>query len=89
MTGTACGSVSSWTFQFVGFESATTLGSEARNPLKTIRALSSRSALLAGGIFTICAYTELLGLRTGATIWGSQAPMRVLAVVGGVPCGVL
>src|SRR5882724_5782476 len=51
-------------FSFVGFESATTLGSEARNPLKTIPRAVIQSALLAGGIFTICAYTELLGLRT-------------------------
>jgi amino acid transporter len=73
-------------FSFVGFESATTLGSEARNPLKTIPRAVIQSALLAGGIFTICAYTELLGLRTaGYDLGTSQAPMRVLAVVGGVP----
>src|SRR6267378_3231520 len=73
-------------FSFVGFESATTLGSEARNPLKTIPRAVIQSALLAGGIFTICAYTELLGLRTaGYDLRTSQAPMRVLAVAGGVP----
>jgi amino acid transporter len=73
-------------FSFVGFESATTLGSEARNPLKTIPRAVIQSALLAGGIFTICAYTELLGLRTaGYDLGTSQAPMRVLAAVGGVP----
>src|SRR6266403_4233259 len=73
-------------FSFVGFESATTLGSEARNPLKTIPRAVIQSALLAGGIFTICAYTELLGQRTaGYDLGTSQAPMRVLAVVGGVP----
>jgi amino acid transporter len=73
-------------FTFVGFESATTLGSEARNPLKTIPRAVIQSALLAGGIFTICAYTELLGLRTaGYDLGTSQAPMRVLAAVGGVP----
>ena len=73
-------------FSFVGFESATTLGSEARNPLKTIPRAVIQSALLAGGIFIICAYTELLGLRAaGYDLGTSQAPMRVLAVVGGVP----
>jgi amino acid transporter len=73
-------------FSFVGFESATTLGSEARNPLKTIPRAVIQSALLAGVIFIVCAYTEVLGLRTIAQDLGaSQAPMRVLAGVGGVP----
>jgi amino acid transporter len=73
-------------FSFVGFESATTLGSEARNPLKTIPRAVIQSALLAGAIFIVCAYTEVLGLRTvGQDLGASQAPMRVLAGVGGVP----
>ena len=73
-------------FSFVGFESATTLGSEARNPLKTIPRAVIQSALLAGAIFIVCAYTEVLGLRTiGQDLGASQAPMRVLARVGGVP----
>jgi amino acid transporter len=73
-------------FSFVGFESATTLGSEARNPLKTIPRAVIQSALLAGVIFIVCAYTEVLGLRTaGQDLGASQAPMRVLASVGGVP----
>src|ERR1700680_553906 len=73
-------------FSFVGFESATTLGAEARNPLKTIPRAVLQSALLAGGIFIVCAYTELLGLRSaGYDLGKSEAPMRVLAVVGGVP----
>jgi amino acid transporter len=73
-------------FSFVGFESATTLGSEARNPLKTIPRAVIQSALLAGAIFIVCAYTEVLGLRAvGQDLGASQAPMRVLAKVGGVP----
>ena len=73
-------------FSFVGFESATTLGAEARNPLKTIPRAVIQSALLAGVIFILCAYTEVLGLRTvGQDLGASQAPMRVLASVGGVP----
>jgi amino acid transporter len=73
-------------FSFVGFESATTLGAEARNPLKTIPRAVIQCALLAGGIFIVCAYTELLGVRgAGYDLGTSQAPMRVLAVVGGVP----
>jgi amino acid transporter len=73
-------------FSFVGFESATTLGSEARNPLKTIPRAVIQSAILAGLIFTVCAYAEVLGFRTaGQDMGSSQAPMRVLAVVGGAP----
>jgi amino acid transporter len=73
-------------FSFVGFESATTLGSEAREPLKTIPRAVIQSAMLAGSIFIICAYTELMGLRSGGyALATSQAPMRALAIVGGVP----
>jgi amino acid transporter len=73
-------------FSFVGFESATTLGSEARNPLKTIPRAVIQSALLAGAIFILCAYTEVFGLRVaGRDLATNQAPMRVLAGVGGVP----
>ncbi|HUL35630.1 MAG TPA: APC family permease [Candidatus Eisenbacteria bacterium] len=73
-------------FSFVGFESATTLGSEARDPLKTIPRAVIQSALLAGAIFTVCAYAEVLGLRSvGQDLGTSPVPMRVLAQVGGVP----
>lgn len=73
-------------FSFVGFESATTLGAEARNPLKTIPRAVIQSALLAGAIFTLCAYTEVLGVRSaGQDLGTSAAPMRVLAAVGGIP----
>ncbi|HUO34453.1 MAG TPA: APC family permease [Candidatus Acidoferrum sp.] len=73
-------------FSFVGFESATTLGGEARNPLKTIPRAVIGSALIAGAIFTICAYAEVLGCRiAGQDLGTNQAPMRVLAAVGGVP----
>lgn len=73
-------------FSFVGFESATTLGSEARNPLNTIPRAVIQSALLAGALFTDCAYAEMLGLRSaGQDLGTSQAPMRELAQVGGLP----
>lgn len=73
-------------FSFVGFESATTLGSEARNPLKTIPRAVILSSLLGGAFFTVCAYAEVLGFHTvGQNLGDSQAPMYVLARVGGVP----
>ena len=72
-------------FSFVGFESATTLGAEARDPLKTIPRAVIQSALLCGVIFTVCAYTEDFGLRlAGQDLGTSSAPMRVVAEVAGV-----
>jgi len=73
-------------FSFVGFESATTLGAEARNPLKTIPRAVIQSSILGGAFFTLCAYTEVLGLRAvGQDLGTSPAPMHVLSVVGGLP----
>jgi amino acid transporter len=73
-------------FSFVGFESATTLGSEASDPLKTIPRAVIQSAILAGAFFTVCAYAEVLGFHTaGQDLGTSQAPMYVLARVAGVP----
>jgi amino acid transporter len=73
-------------FSFVGFESATTLGAEAHNPLKTIPRAVIQSSVLAGAFFTICAYAEVLGFHTvGQDLGTSSAPMRLLASVGGIP----
>src|SRR5450432_1073682 len=73
-------------FSFVGFESATTLASEARNPLKTIPRAVIQSAILAGAFFIVCSYAEVLGFHiAGQDLGTSLAPMRVLAIVGGVP----
>lgn len=73
-------------FSFVGFESATTLGSEARDPLRTIPRAVIQSAIIAGAFFTVCAYTEVLGFHiAGGDLGTSQVPMHVLAQVGGVP----
>jgi amino acid transporter len=78
-------------FSFVGFESATTLGAEARNPLKTIPRVVIESAVLAGAFFIVAAYSEVLGFRVaGQDLGQSQAPMGVLAGVAHVPAlGVL
>ena len=71
-------------FSFVGFESATTLGSEAHNPLHSIPRAVIQSAVLAGAFFTVCAYAEVLGFHAaGQDLGTSQAPMRVLAQVAG------
>lgn len=73
-------------FSYVGFESATTLGTEAHNPLKSIPRAVILSSLLAGAFFTVCAYTEVMGFHTvGQDLGASQAPMYLLARVGGLP----
>jgi amino acid transporter len=73
-------------FSFVGFESATTLGVEARDPLKTIPRVVIESAVIAGGFFIVSAYSEVLGFHVaGQDLGASQAPMHVLAGVARVP----
>jgi amino acid transporter len=70
----------------VGFESATTLGAEAHNPLRTIPRAVIQSSMLGGIFFTVCAYTEVLGFRAaGLDLGTNQAPMHVLAMQGGLP----
>jgi amino acid transporter len=73
-------------FSFVGFESATTLGAEARNPLKTIPRAVIQSAVIAGAFFIFSAYSEVLGFHAvGQDLGTSQAPMHVLAGVARAP----
>jgi amino acid transporter len=73
-------------FSFVGFESATTLGEEASNPLRTIPRAVIQSALLAGAFFALCAYTEGLGFHiVGEDLGTTPDQMHVLAGVAGVP----
>jgi amino acid transporter len=73
-------------FSFVGFESATTLGHEARNPLRTIPRAVIQSALLAGLFFLLCAYVETLGFRQlHQNLGASQAPFRALSSLAHLP----
>ncbi len=73
-------------FSFVGFESATTLGEEARNPLRTIPRAVVQSAVLSGLFFITASYTEVLGFPASAgALDQSASPMSVLAGSAGVP----
>ncbi len=77
-------------FSFVGFESATTLGAEARNPLHTIPRAVLQSALLVGVFLMLCSYSEVLGFRgeTG-TLSEATSPLHLLAERSGIaPLGV-
>ncbi len=67
-------------FSFVGFESATALGEEARTPRRTIPRAVLLSAIFAGGFFIFCAYGEVLGFREAHEDLGrAGAPLHVLA----------
>lgn len=77
-------------FSFVGFESATTLGGEAREPLRTIPRAVMQCALLSGVFFMLCSYSEVLGFRgEPAQLSVSASPLHLLAAKAGVsPLGV-
>jgi amino acid transporter len=78
-------------FSFCGFESATTLGDEAANPLRTIPRAVIQSAVFCGLFFVLCAYLETLGIGLAHQDLGrAAAPFRVLAdLVGVSPLGPL
>jgi amino acid transporter len=77
-------------FSFVGFESATSLGAEARNPLRTIPRAVLLCALLVGAFFILSSYAEVLGFRSmGGKLSDATSPMHQLAGIAGVsPLGV-
>ncbi len=56
-------------FSSVGFESATSLGSEARDPLVSIPRAVKWSAILAGVFFFLCAYAVVWGFAVGRKAW--------------------
>jgi amino acid transporter len=77
-------------FSFVGFEGATTLGGEVRDPLKTIPRAVMQCALLAGGFFMLCAYSEVMGFKGQAgALSSSTSPLHMLATKAHVsPLGI-
>jgi amino acid transporter len=77
-------------FSFVGFESATTLGAEARNPLRTIPRAVMQCAILAGLFFILCSYSEVLGFHGVPTnLAETSSPLHLLATQAGVsPLGI-
>jgi amino acid transporter len=77
-------------FSFVGFESATTLGNEAREPLRTIPRAVIQCAILAGVFFILCSYSEVLGFRgESSKLSETTSPLHLLASKAGIsPLGV-
>jgi amino acid transporter len=73
-------------FSFVGFESATTLGDEAKNPLKTIPRAVTISAVFVGIFFILLSHSEILGFAgRDTTLNSSAAPLSDLAGFYGIP----
>ncbi|MBD2102559.1 APC family permease [Leptolyngbya sp. FACHB-261] len=72
-------------FSYVGYESATALGDEAKEPLTTIPRAVVLSAVLAGTFFVIISYVEVLGFSgSDIPLDKSDAPLSVLANLAGV-----
>jgi len=72
-------------FSFVGFESATTLGEEAKHPLRTIPSAVIQSAMPSGLFFIVASYTQVLGFPASAgPMDQSAAPMSVLSTAAGI-----
>lgn len=72
-------------FGFSGFESATSLGDEAKKPLKNIPKAVMQSTLQAGLFFIIMAYIEVLGFSgSGMNLANSEEPLSFLADQAGV-----
>ena len=84
IVGFAAGAVLALT-AFVGFESAATLGVEARSPLRNIPRAIVTTVLLAGGLYLLAAYAQVAGFRAlGGELAGHDSPINALATAYGV-----
>jgi amino acid transporter len=73
-------------FSLVGFESATSLGDEARDPLRSIPTAVILSVLVSGAFFVFCAYAEVLAARgLPTTLDKMGAPLDTLADAARLP----
>ena len=73
-------------FSYVGFESATALGHEAKDPLRTIPRSVLVTVIAVGTFFTFMSYTLVDAFHGQATTLGqSNAPLNVLSQLAGLP----
>jgi amino acid transporter len=67
-------------FSLVGFEAASTMGGEARNPLKTVPKAVIWSLFISGGFMVVMAYVEVFGSRhAGLDLASLSAPLQTLS----------
>lgn len=72
-------------FSYVGFESATTLGDEAKSPLRSIPRAVIISTVISGLFFIVLSYIEVLGFQGAPVVFNkSEAPLNDLAKFAGV-----
>ncbi|MDQ2866046.1 MAG: APC family permease [Candidatus Eremiobacteraeota bacterium] len=72
-------------FSFVGFESASAFGDEAKSALRTIPRAIVWSVVIASAFFVLSMYTEILGLRASKTPLDRLSnPLQTLADLSGV-----
>ncbi|MBD3880425.1 APC family permease [Phormidium tenue FACHB-886] len=70
---------------FTGFESATTLGDEAKRPTSSIPRAIVWSTLLAGSFYVLLSYSEVLAFSGSATPFNEvEAPLNAMANLAGV-----
>ena len=69
---------------FVGFESAASLGAEARNPHRTIPRAVLGSAVLVGVLYVFATYAQVLGFGGPDGLAASGAPISELAETNGL-----
>jgi amino acid transporter len=69
---------------FVGFESAASLGAEARNPHRAIPRAVIGSAMLVGFLYVFATYASVLGFDGPDGLGGSAAPISDLAERNGL-----
>lgn len=84
IAGFAAGAVLALT-ALVGFESAATLGVEARAPLRNIPRAIVATVLFSGGLYLLAAYTQVAGFHSlGRELGDGDSPINVLASAYGV-----
>ena len=72
-------------FSLVGFESATTLGGEAKNPLKNVPRAVIVSLIVTGAFMVFMSYVEVFGTRHyGTPLSNIALPLTVLSKIYGV-----
>jgi len=72
-------------FSLVGFESATTLGGEAKNPLKNVPRAVVLSLIITGAFMVFMSYVEVFGVRHYGTPLNAIAlPLTTLSKIYGV-----
>lgn len=73
-------------FSFVGFESASAMGGEARNPLKTVPRAVLVSTAVSGAFFVIMSLV-MVSAFGGASkkLDGDMSPLQTMAAIGGTP----